>query len=75
MARVLADCAARGKLYYGTVGQKSGALNEPEMAQLLRAARANGRLHLLLSHSCDFDQTDAVGDAWDRAAERALSVD
>lgn len=75
MAVVLAECAARGKLYYGGVGQKSGALDAVEMQRLLRASRADGRLHLLLTHSCDFDQAEKVGEEWDRAAERALSVE
>lgn len=73
MTQVLRDCAARGKLYYGGVAQKSGALDGNEIARLLRASRADGRLHLLLAHSCPCDEAERVGDQWDQAVEDALS--
>ncbi len=76
MAQVLKDCAARGKLYYGSVAQKNGGLLDiPEITRLLRASRGRGRLHLLLTHHCKYEQVKSVSEAWDEAVARALSID
>ncbi len=75
MAQVLSDCAAHGKLYYGSLAQQSGELDIPEITRLLRASRLNGRLHLLLTHSCQYDQVKKVSEAWDEAVENAVYAD
>ncbi len=74
MVKVLSDCASRGKVYYGKVCMKEGNFDVSVLTKLLRASFANGSLHLMLMHSCRYDQVNEVKQEWEQAVQRALSM-
>ena len=65
MEQVLRDCAAGSKLYYGLIPQNEGESRKDYFARLIRAARGERGLHLLLQYAAD--DPSAVARDWDEA--------
>lgn len=73
MHAVLAALAARGKLYYGGCPRPEGMALEAYFEALQRSALVDGRIWLLLQHTCTADDAALVSDAWNRATDRVLA--
>ena len=71
MARVLARCAERGKLFIGSAPRLPGETLEDFMKRLADASCREGVCHLLLVQGAGEDERDACAAAWDEATARA----